>query len=106
MHQSVVIGPTADAVEPGLEPLKLRVAELAVEFLQQKHGGHFLYQYRAGKKMIGDLDQEVEPLFLPYFPSKTDSGAAQVSGIPASRFGFIFEEPLHAHSMLGGAAAF
>ena len=34
MHQPIVIGPTADAVEPGLEQLELVVAELGVEGLR------------------------------------------------------------------------
>src|SRR5580693_2413020 len=52
--------------------------------------------------MIGNLHQEFEAAFLLQFSSKADGGSAQVCGIPAVRFDFIFEKPLHALSMLGG----
>ncbi len=83
MHERVVIGPTADAVEPGLEQLELGVAKLAVEFLQQEHGGYLFFQHRAGEKTIGNLDQEIESVFFPYFPARTDGSAAQVCRIPS-----------------------
>ena len=104
MHQCVMIGPTTDAVEPGLEEFELAVAELAVEFLQQEHGGYLFFQHRAREKLIGDLDQEIESVFFSHLAAKTYSGAAQVRRIPAVRFDFIFEEPLHAGSVLCGAA--
>jgi len=55
MHQPVMIGPTADAAEPGFEQLEFAVAKLSLEFLQQKDGGNFFFQHRAGKKLIGNL---------------------------------------------------
>lgn len=106
MHQRVMIGPTADAVEPGLEEFELGVAELAIKFLEQEHGGYLFFQHRSGEKVIGDLDQEIESVLLSHFPAKTDSGAAQVRRVPAVRLDFIFEEPLHARSVLGRAAVF
>ena len=45
MHQSIVISPTADAVEPGFEPLELGVAKFGVEFLQQEHGDYLFFQH-------------------------------------------------------------
>ncbi len=53
MHQPVVIGPTANPIEPGLEQFEFAVAEVSVEFLQQKDGGNFFFKNRAGKKLIG-----------------------------------------------------
>src|SRR5271170_5204340 len=106
MHQRVMIRPTADAVEPSLEEFELGVAELAIEFLQQEHGDYLFVQHRAQEKAIGDLDQKIEPALFSHFPAKTDSGAAQIWRVPAVRFDFIFEEPLHARGMLGRAAVF
>ena len=76
MDQPIVIGPTADAVEPGLEQLKLAVAEFGVEFLQQEDGGNFFFQHSAGKKVISYLDEKVEPVFFPYRAAKTDGRVA------------------------------
>lgn len=106
MHQCVMIGPTADAVEPGLEKFELSVAELPVEFFQQEHSGYLFFQNRAREKLIGDRDQEIESVLFSHFPAKTDSGAAQVRCVPAVRLDFIFEEPLHIGSVLCGAAVF
>jgi hypothetical protein len=64
MHQRVMIGPTADAVEPGLEELEFGIAKLAVEFLEQEHGGYLFFQHRAGEKAIGDLDQKIESVLF------------------------------------------
>src|SRR5271170_1992133 len=106
MHQRVMIGPAADAVEPALEQFELGVAELAIKFLEQKHGDYLFFQHQAGEKAIGDLDQEIEPVLFSHLPAKTDSGAAQVCRVPAVRLDFIFEEPLRACGMLGGATVF
>src|SRR3984957_13538104 len=101
-----MIRPTDDAVEPRFKSLKFAVAKLEVEFFQQEHGGHFFFQHRATEKMISDLDQEVEPVFLSYFPPKTEGGAAQIRRVPSVRFNFVLEEPLHARGMLCSAALF
>lgn len=84
MHQRVMIRPTTDAVEPGLEEFELGVAELSIEFLQQEHCGYLFFQHRAREKTIGDLDQEIEPVIFSHFAAKTDSGAAQVWRVPAA----------------------
>src|SRR5580692_1443673 len=106
MYEGVVISPTADEVEPVLEESELGVAKLAVEFLQQEYGDYLFFQHGAGEKTIGNLDQEIEPAFFPYFSAKTDGGTAQVCRIPAVRFDLVFEEPLHAGGVLGGTAVF
>jgi len=76
MHQRVMIGPAADAIEPGLEEFELGVTKLAVKLLQQEHGGYLFFQHRAGEKAIGDLDQKIESVLFSHLPTKTDSGAA------------------------------
>ena len=106
MHQSVMIGPTADAVKPCLEPLEVGIAKLAIEFLQQEHGGYLFFQHGAREKTIGNLDQEIEPVFFPYFPTRADSGTAQVCRIPAMRFNLIFEEPSNARGVFGRTSVF
>ena len=78
MHQCIVIGPTADAVEPGLEHLELAVAEFGVELLQHKDGSNFFFKHRAGEKMVGDLDQKVEPAFLLHFATEADGRGASL----------------------------
>ena len=91
MHESVVIGPTADAVEPGLEQLEFAVAKLTIESLQQEHGGNFFFEDGAGEKIVGCLDQKVETVFFPHFAPETNARAAQVRCIPSVGFDFILK---------------
>ena len=56
--------------------------------------------------MIGNVNQKIEPVFFSYFATKTHGGAAQIGRIPAVRFDFIFEEPLHTRGVFGGATVF
>src|ERR1700722_10538301 len=106
MYESIVIGPTADAFEPRLEQLELAVAKLAIESLQQEHGDEFLFQDRPRKKLVRNLHQKVQSELLSDFPTRVSRCPAQISRIPPMRFDFIFEKPLHAGGVLGGAAVF
>ena len=58
VHQAVVIGPTADAVEPRLEHAKLAVAKLRVHVFEQKHGGNFFFEHGAGEEFVGDFTRK------------------------------------------------
>ncbi len=96
-----MIGPTADAVQPGFEHAEFAVGELRVEFFQQQDCGNFLLKYRAGKEFVGHCDQEVEVVLPQNVPSAVPHGAAQGGRIPSVRLDFFFEEPLHAGGVLG-----
>ena len=104
MHQRIMIGPTADPVEPGLKQFEFAVAKLAIQFLQQEHGGNFFFEHRAGEKLIGNLNQKIEPLFFSHFPPETHGCTPQVRRIPSVRFDFVFEKPLHTRGMHGRTA--
>lgn len=106
MHQPIVIGPTADAGEPRFKQFEFSVAKLRVEFLQQEDCGDFFFQNQAIEEMIGDLDEKIEPALFSKFSSKADGRAAQVGCIPAMRFDFIFEKPLHAGGVFNGPTIF
>jgi hypothetical protein len=49
VHQRIVIGPAADAAEPRLEHLKLAIAKLRVQILEEKYGGNLFFEHGAGE---------------------------------------------------------
>src|SRR4029077_19412401 len=106
MDQRIMIRPTADAVQPRRKQLVFIVTKLGIEFLQQKYGGDFFLQNRAGKKLIRTLAQKIETVFFWILPPKADGSAAQIRRVPATRFDFLLEEPLHPLRVLGRAAPF
>ena len=65
MHQRIVIGPATNPIKPGLEQPEFAVPKFGVEFLQQEDGGYFFFQDGAGKKLIGNVYQKIEPVFFP-----------------------------------------
>src|SRR3984957_19378282 len=101
-----MVGPTADSVEPRLEQFELVVPELGIEFLQEERGGYFFFQHRSGKKLIGNVHEEIESELFSNLPPETSRRPAQVGGVPAMRLDLIFEEPLHAGGVLGRSAVF
>jgi len=106
MHETIVIGPAADAVEPGFEQTKFAIPKLGVEVFQQKHGRNFFLQHGSTKQLIGYREQEIEILLTQNFPPTSSHRPAQRGRIPSVRFDFFFEEPLHTGSVLGGTAVF
>lgn len=101
-----MVGPTADAFEPGLKQFELVVAELGIEPLQQEHSGDFLFQHGPGKKFVRNLYNEIESELFPNLAPETSRCPAQVGRVPAVRFDLILEEPLHTCGMLGRSAVF
>jgi hypothetical protein len=99
MHQPVMIGPTADAVQPGFEHLELAVPKFRIEFLQQEYSSDFLFEVRPRKELIRYLDQKVEPEFLSQFPPIAARRPAKIGRIPSVRLDLVFEKPLHAGGM-------
>ncbi len=103
MHQSIMVRPTADAVEPCLKHAKLAIAKLRVEFFQQEYRRYFLFQHRAGKKIVSHLDQKIEIILPQDFSPKPSDRPAQITGIPSMRLNLVFEETLSPGGVLVGA---
>jgi hypothetical protein len=50
MHERIVVRPTADAFEPGLEQIEFAIPELAIEIFEKKYGYDFFFQHWARKE--------------------------------------------------------
>ena len=64
MHQRIVIGPTADAVEPALKECELTIPALVSQIFKQEDRGHLFFQHGTGKELIRNLNQKIEIVFL------------------------------------------
>ena len=78
MHQRVVIGPGADAIEPAFEQLELRLAELADHPLQHQDGEDLFFQDVAAKELIGNLQQIRQVMLRQDGPPKAHRNLAQL----------------------------
>jgi hypothetical protein len=92
-----MIGPGADAIQPGFEQLELGLAEFADDALQHEHREYFFLQHIAVEKLIGNLDKVMEIPLRKSGPSKAHGNLAQLAGIPAAR-GAV---PQHATDVFG-----
>ena len=106
MRQRIVIGPTADSVQPRPEQLELAVAKLAFEFLQQEHCCNLLFQHSPPEKLIRNSHQKIESRLFKDFPPKLFRRPPQIGRIPSMRLDFPLEEPLHARRVRGRSSIF
>lgn len=53
MDKSIVVSPTAYAIEPLFEHPEVTILKSSVEPFEQEYGGHFFLKNRAHKKMVG-----------------------------------------------------
>ena len=104
MHESIVVRPTADTVEPSVKHAKLAIAPVAVQVFQKENGRNFLLQYGAGKQLIRYPHEEVDIMLLQNFLSAMPQRAPQIRGIPSVGFDLILEEPLDSRRMLARTA--
>ena len=103
MHQRIVVGPAGDTVKPGFKQRKLIISKTAGRLFQQKHSDNFFLQHSASEESIGDAHEEGKAGFFQNGARISTSQPPQVRRIPAMRFDFFFEEPLHACRVLGGS---
>lgn len=80
MDQSVVVGPSADAVDPRFEAQEVTLVHLVREILQQEHSKYFLFQHAAGEQPVCDEDEEFEIVLLQEFSSAVAGEGAQSCG--------------------------
>jgi hypothetical protein len=64
MHEPVVVCPTADPVEPGLEQPEFGVPKLSGNSLQQEDAEDFFFQHMAAKQIICPLTRKSGPCSL------------------------------------------
>src|SRR5579885_941934 len=65
MHQSIMIGPAANAIEPRLEEPKFALAEIAGEVLKKEDREDFLFQYAARKQLIRCSHEGIDARLVP-----------------------------------------
>jgi hypothetical protein len=106
VHQSIMIGPTADAVEPRFKKLEFGIATLRSQILEEENARNLLFQYRAGEQLIRHLHQKVELVLTQDFFAATSYRASQVRRIPSVRLDLFFEEPLHSRRVLSRPTIF
>src|SRR5581483_4153611 len=95
MHQSVMVRPAGDAIQPGFEQRKLGIVKIESQILQLQHCADFFLEYAAAEKAICDFNKEWKSLVLQHRAPAAAGKPPQVAGIPAMRFDFLLEEPLH-----------
>src|SRR5208282_6805145 len=92
MRQCVVIGPTADAIEPRSEELKFLVAEVVGLFFEKENRHDLFFKNATREKMIGNLQQEIHPSFAHDAAPETHRKFSQLGRIPAMRPYFFLEK--------------
>src|SRR5690242_12939659 len=101
-----MVGPTANAVDPGFKHIEVAVVKLVCEVLKKEDSQNLFFQNSASEQLVGNLNEELETLFLEDFGAHFAGEAPQCCRIPAVRFNVLFEKPLHTFCVLGGASAF
>src|SRR5689334_781475 len=94
-----MVRPTANARQPRFKSLELLAAEIGSERLQEEHGKVFLLQDIALKQIVGNFDQELEPLFAQNGAPKSHRDLAQLRRIPTPRLDFFLEKTLDSLGM-------
>lgn len=67
MYQRIVVGPTADASEPGFKHPKLGSPKLRSELIEEKDSKNLLFENMAAEELIGDFQQEIKSKLLSDF---------------------------------------
>ena len=82
MHQPVMIGPTADPIEPQFKHPKFAVAALRVQCFEQENARGLLLQYRARKQLIRHLGQKSKIVLAQNLAPASSNGPPQRRRIP------------------------
>jgi hypothetical protein len=73
VHESVVVSPARNPVQPGLKQAKLHVTEFLSQSFQKENGKDFFFQNLPNEKFLCDLHKEVDPELLSNLPPEADS---------------------------------